>query len=157
MRTRQIRKGAVHRYLNALKYLHSNVESIYNMAEITRRFNIASTFGRMTREYNYVKKINGVYVYLKPDAPTLQDAHFILIKINAWKRELAQMNYKAEQGNQLNLEYIPRTEVKHDIKSLPKPVVKKRVKIEKQPNVWMYIAVISMFTTLVTIALVLFR
>ena len=41
--------------------------------------------------------------------------------------------------------------------SLPHPVVKKIVKKKKEPNVWMYIAVISMFTTLVTMALVLLR
>jgi hypothetical protein len=79
-----------------------------------------------------VRKQNGLYVYLKPDAPTIHDAKFILKKV----RENSHLQ---------------------PIKSLPQPMVKKRVKIEKQPNVWMYIAVISMFTTLITMALLLLR
>ncbi|NBP71151.1 MAG: hypothetical protein EBR30_30750 [Cytophagia bacterium] len=132
MKKTKVIRGAAQRYLNALWHLYSKAEPINNMNDVSIHHKISKSFGKILKENNYVRKQNGLYVYLKPDAPTIHDAKFILKKV----RENSHLQ---------------------PIKSLPQPMVKKRVKIEKQPNVWMYIAVISMFTTLITMALLLLR
>lgn len=138
MKKTKVVRGAAQRYLNALWHLYSKAEPIHNMNDVSSHHKISKNFGKILKENNYVRKQNGFYVYLKPDAPTIYDAKFILKKI----KENIQMTV-------INPSLKP--------KSLPQAEVKKRVKIEKQVNVWMYIAVISMFTTLITMALVLLR
>lgn len=157
MKKTKVLRGASQRYLNALWHLYSKAEPVHNMNKVSSYFQIASTFGTIATKYNYVKKIDGQYVYAKYDAPTMHDAKFILNKIRILKKEQEAERYNTRHGNQLNLKYAQCTEVNPDIKSLPQPVVKKIAKKKKEPNVWMYIAVISMFTTLVTMALVLLR
>jgi hypothetical protein len=132
MKKTKVIRGASQRYLNALWHLYSKAEPIHNMNSVSVHHKISKNFCKILKAHNYVRKENGLYVYLKADAPTIHDAKFIL-------KKCTEQNYL------------------RGIKSLPKPEVKKRVKIEKQPNVWMYIAVISMFTTLITMALLLLR
>ena len=133
MRTKKVRKDAAQRYLNALWHLYSKSEIITSMQNFSKHHQISTNFGRVLRQHNYLKKVNGQYVYTRFDAPTIHDAKFILKQMI-----LLNEDVKATQ-------------------SLPQPVVKKIVKKEKEPNVWMYLAVISMFTTLVTMALMLLR
>ena len=133
MKTKERRKDAAQRYLNALWHLYSKSDIITTMNKFCAYHNIDHNAGTILKEYKYVQKIDGQYVYAKYDAPTIHDAKFLLKKI-AEARSVS----KAKE-------------------SLPKPMVKKIVKKKKEPNVWMYIAVISMFTTLVTMALVLLR
>jgi len=133
MRTKTVRKDAAQRYLNALWHLYSKSQVITSMRNFCDYHNINHNVGTLLKQYNYIRKIDGQYVYLKHDAPTIHDAKFLLNKI-----AVAQADVKVKQ-------------------SLPQPVVKKIVKKEKEPNVWMYLAVISMFTTLVTMALMLLR
>lgn len=157
MRTKTVRKDAAQRYLNALWHLYSKSEVITSMGNFCDYHNISHNVGTLLKQYNYIKKIDGQYVYAKYDAPTMHDAKFILNKIRILKKEQEAERYNTRHGNQLNLKYAQCTEVNPDIKSLPQPVVKQIVKKKKEPNVWMYIAVISMFTTLVTMALMLLR
>jgi len=138
MKKTKVLRGASQRYLNALWHLYSKAEPIHNMNDVSIHHKISKTFGKILKENNYVRKQNGIYVYLKPDAPTIHDAKFILKKV----RENTNLQLMKSFSNP---------------KSLPQPVVKKIVKKEKEPNVWMYLAVISMFTTLVTMALMLLR
>ena len=138
MKKTKVLRGAAQRYLNALWHLYSKAEPIHNMNSVSIHHKISKNFCKILKAHNYVRKENGLYVYLKADAPTIHDAKFILKKCT-------------EQNSLRGIKSFSKP------KSLPQPVVKKRVKIEKKPNVWMYIAVISMFTTLVTMALVLLR
>lgn len=138
MKKTKVIRGASQRYLNALWHLYSKAEPIHNMNDVSTHHKISKNFNKILKAHNYVRKENGLYIYLKADPPTMYDAKFILKKCTEQNSLRAMKSFSKP-------------------KSLPQPVVKKRVKIEKQPNVWMYIAVISMFTTLVTIALVLLR
>ena len=138
MKKTKVIRGASQRYLNALWHLYSKAEPIHNINSVCVHHKISKNFGKILKAHNYVRKENGLYIYLKADAPTMYDAKFILKKCT-------------EQNSLRGIKSLSNP------KSLPQPVVKKIVKKEKEPNVWMYLAVISMFTTLVTMALMLLR
>lgn len=133
MKKTKVRKNATERYLNALWHLYSKSDIVTSMSNFCNYHNINHNVGTLLKQHKYIEKIDGQYVYAKYDAPTIHDAKFLLKKLSE-----ARFLSKPKE-------------------SLPQPVVKKIVKKKKEPNVWMYIVVISMFTTLVTMALVLLR
>jgi hypothetical protein len=112
------------------------------MEKFSIHHKISKNFGLILKELNYVQKVNAQYFYMRNDAPTLKDAKLILRRI-ADKQAIDKQILNVSQPIVL--------------KAPAQPVVKKIVKKEKEPNVWMYLAVISMFTTLVTMALMLLR
>lgn len=120
-----------------------------NTVQFVTKHKISGAFCATAKRLGY---INEDLQYIKGHIPTIKDAEIILnhIAINTRKYN-SQRKYNRQKSK-------PTTVVhEHHQQSLPQPVVKKTVKKEKEPNVWMYIAVISMFTTLVTMALMLLR
>lgn len=114
-----------------------------NSVQFVAKHKISAGFCVNAKRLGY---INEDFQYIKGHMPTIKDAEIILNHMASITRK-----YKPKKSK-------PTTVVhEHHQQSLPQPVVKQIVKKEKEPNVWMYIAVISMFTTLVTIALVLLR
>jgi hypothetical protein len=137
MKTKRVRKGAAQRYLNALWHLYSNTETIESISAFCSYHQISKTAGATLKECGYIKKVGGKYVYFKHDAPTIHDAKFIL-------KQLKSRNAIVLQSNKS----------KDAIKPLPTPAPVQSTVI---PNIWFYMAVIAMCTTLVTIALVLLK